>query len=119
MVHGLTFNTHWISVTQCEIVVTLALYPQASEMASFVQAKRDLGCKAPHVTVLEEGINSDNKCAREFWSLLGGKTTYRGTHKKHNFKKTNVNEIAFKHYMFSQSGGYEAGVVLHAHRLHS
>ncbi|XP_046888279.1 supervillin isoform X1 [Hypomesus transpacificus] len=51
---------------------------KASEMASFVQAKRDLGCKAPHVTVLEEGINSDNKCAREFWNLLGGKTTYRG-----------------------------------------
>lgn len=51
---------------------------QASEMASFVQAKRDLGCKAPQVTVLEEGINTDSRWAKEFWSLLGGKTQYRG-----------------------------------------
>uniref|UniRef100_A0A8C4H146 Supervillin d n=1 Tax=Dicentrarchus labrax TaxID=13489 RepID=A0A8C4H146_DICLA len=51
---------------------------KASEMASFVQAKRDLGCKAPQVTVLEEGINTDSRWAREFWSLLGGQTQYRG-----------------------------------------
>lgn len=51
---------------------------KASEMASFVQAKRDLGCKAPQVTVLEEGINTESRWAKEFWSLLGGKTQYRG-----------------------------------------
>ncbi|KAF7666598.1 hypothetical protein LDENG_00100350 [Lucifuga dentata] len=51
---------------------------KASEMASFVQVKRDLGCKAPQVTVLEEGINTESRWAREFWSLLGGKTQYRG-----------------------------------------
>uniref|UniRef100_A0A4W5JHY6 Supervillin d n=1 Tax=Hucho hucho TaxID=62062 RepID=A0A4W5JHY6_9TELE len=51
---------------------------KASEMSSFVQAKRDLGCKASQVTVLEEGINTDNKWAKEFWDLLGGKTDYRG-----------------------------------------
>nr|XP_020460715.1 supervillin-like [Monopterus albus] len=51
---------------------------KTSEMASFVQAKRDLGCKAPQVTVLEEGINTESKTAKEFWSLLGGKTKYRG-----------------------------------------
>uniref|UniRef100_A0A671UPQ9 Supervillin d n=1 Tax=Sparus aurata TaxID=8175 RepID=A0A671UPQ9_SPAAU len=51
---------------------------KASEMAQFVQAKRDLGCKAPQVTVLEEGINTDSRWAREFWSLLGGQTKYRG-----------------------------------------
>lgn len=48
-------------------------------MAAFVQAKRDLGCKAPQVTVLEEGINTENRWAKEFWTLLGGKTQYRGT----------------------------------------
>lgn len=53
---------------------------QASEMAQFVQAKRDLGCKAPQVTVLEEGINTDSRWAREFWSLLGGQTKYRGSY---------------------------------------
>lgn len=57
------------------------LCDQASEMASFVQAKRDLGCKAPQVTVLEEGINSESRWAKEFWSLLGGKTQYRGSYK--------------------------------------
>ncbi|XP_037547361.1 supervillin [Nematolebias whitei] len=51
---------------------------KASEMASFVQAKRDLGCKALQVTVLEEGINAESRWAKEFWSLLGGKAKYRG-----------------------------------------
>uniref|UniRef100_A0A8C9XS95 Supervillin d n=1 Tax=Sander lucioperca TaxID=283035 RepID=A0A8C9XS95_SANLU len=51
---------------------------KASEMAAFVQAKRDLGCKASQVTVLEEGINTDSRWAKEFWSLLGGQTQYRG-----------------------------------------
>uniref|UniRef100_A0A3B5LGM4 Supervillin d n=1 Tax=Xiphophorus couchianus TaxID=32473 RepID=A0A3B5LGM4_9TELE len=51
---------------------------KASEMASFVQAKRDLGCKAPQVSILEEGINTESRWAKEFWSLIGGKTKYRG-----------------------------------------
>ncbi|KAM8837455.1 supervillin isoform 2-T2 [Spinachia spinachia] len=51
---------------------------KASEMAAFVQAKRDLGCKASQVTVLEEGINTDSRWAKEFWTLLGGQTQYRG-----------------------------------------
>ncbi|XP_066519033.1 supervillin [Hoplias malabaricus] len=51
---------------------------KGSEMAQYVQAKRDLGCKAAQVTVLEEGINTDNRFAKEFWSLLGGQDEYRG-----------------------------------------
>ncbi|XP_067225073.1 supervillin isoform X1 [Chanodichthys erythropterus] len=51
---------------------------KSSEMAQYIQTKRDLGCKAPQVTVLEEGINTENRSAKEFWSLLGGKTEYRG-----------------------------------------
>ncbi|XP_051523403.1 supervillin-like isoform X2 [Myxocyprinus asiaticus] len=51
---------------------------KGSEMAQYVQTKRDLGCKAPQVTVLEEGVNTENRSAKEFWSLLGGKTEYRG-----------------------------------------
>lgn len=53
---------------------------QGSEMAQYVQTKRDLGCKASQVTLLEEGINTENRSAKEFWSLLGGKTEYRGTY---------------------------------------
>jgi len=48
-------------------------------MAQYIQTKRDLGCKAPQITVLEEGINTENRSAKEFWGLLGGKTEYRGT----------------------------------------
>lgn len=58
---------------------TCSRFDQASEMATYIQTKRDLGCKAPQVTVLEEGINTDSRWAKEFWSLLGGKTQYRGS----------------------------------------
>ncbi|XP_077086358.1 supervillin-like [Siphateles boraxobius] len=51
---------------------------KSSEMAQYIQTKRDLGCKAPQITVLDEGINTENRSAKEFWSLLGGKTEYRG-----------------------------------------
>ncbi|KAG2460902.1 SVIL protein, partial [Polypterus senegalus] len=50
---------------------------KASELASFIQNKRDLGCKAAQVTILEEGVNTDNNRARDFWNLLGGKKMYR------------------------------------------
>lgn len=50
---------------------------KGSEMAQYVQAKRDLGCKAPQVTVLEEGINTDSRTAKDFWNLLGGRAEYR------------------------------------------
>ncbi|XP_026869249.2 supervillin isoform X2 [Electrophorus electricus] len=50
---------------------------KGSEMAQYVQTKRDLGCKAPQVTVLEEGVNTDSRSAREFWNLLGGQSEYR------------------------------------------
>lgn len=62
----------------CNVVLTFVCI-QASEMAAFVQAKRDLGCKASQVTVLEEGINTDSRWAKEFWTLLGGQTQYRGS----------------------------------------
>lgn len=51
---------------------------KASELASFIQTKRDLGCKASHVTILEEGINTNSSRAKEFWNLLKGKTEYQG-----------------------------------------
>ncbi|KAF4085204.1 hypothetical protein AMELA_G00114930 [Ameiurus melas] len=50
---------------------------KGSEMAQYVQAKRDLGCKAPQVTLLEEGINTNNRSAKDFWNLLGGQAEYR------------------------------------------
>ncbi|XP_069770584.1 supervillin a isoform X2 [Narcine bancroftii] len=51
---------------------------KASELASFIQTKRDLGCRAPYVATLEEGINSHSKTAKDFWRLLGGQSSYQG-----------------------------------------
>uniref|UniRef100_A0AAQ5XII0 HP domain-containing protein n=1 Tax=Amphiprion ocellaris TaxID=80972 RepID=A0AAQ5XII0_AMPOC len=51
---------------------------KASELASFIQAQRDLGCQASRVVHLQEGLNSDSSLAADFWSLLGGRTQYRG-----------------------------------------
>ncbi|GCB73386.1 hypothetical protein scyTo_0002517, partial [Scyliorhinus torazame] len=50
---------------------------KASELASFIQAKRELGCRAANVTIIEEGINSQSKRAKEFWDLLGGQVQYQ------------------------------------------
>lgn len=64
-------------------------------MASFVQAKRDLGCKASQVTVLEEGINTDSRWAKEFWSLLGGQTQYRGLNTYSYLHRINCHDEGF------------------------
>ncbi|XP_067863417.1 supervillin a isoform X3 [Heptranchias perlo] len=51
---------------------------KASELATFIQTKRDLGCRAPYVAIIEEGINSHTKTAKDFWRLLGGQSSYQG-----------------------------------------
>ncbi|XP_078089655.1 supervillin a [Mustelus asterias] len=51
---------------------------KASELAAFIQTKRDLGCRAPYVAPIEEGINSHMKTAKDFWRLLGGQSSYQG-----------------------------------------
>ncbi|XP_043546515.1 supervillin a isoform X5 [Chiloscyllium plagiosum] len=51
---------------------------KASELAAFIQTKRDLGCRAPYVATIEEGINSHTRTAKEFWRLLGGQSSYQG-----------------------------------------
>ncbi|CAN9505450.1 unnamed protein product [Ophioblennius macclurei] len=51
---------------------------KASELAAFIQSQRDLGCQASEVVHLEEGLSADTDAAADFWSLLGGRTQYRG-----------------------------------------
>lgn len=51
---------------------------KASELALIIQSQRELGCLASQVVHLEEGLNSDSSVAADFWSLLGGRTQYRG-----------------------------------------
>ncbi|XP_058875616.1 supervillin-like isoform X2 [Acipenser ruthenus] len=51
---------------------------KASELAGFIQTKRDLGCRAAYVQTIEEGINTHSHAGREFWKLLGGQSNYQG-----------------------------------------
>uniref|UniRef100_A0A673YUT6 Supervillin a n=1 Tax=Salmo trutta TaxID=8032 RepID=A0A673YUT6_SALTR len=50
---------------------------KAAELAQFIQTKRDLGCRANYVELLEEGINTHSYAAKEFWKILGGQTSYQ------------------------------------------
>uniref|UniRef100_A0A8C9TFE7 Supervillin n=1 Tax=Scleropages formosus TaxID=113540 RepID=A0A8C9TFE7_SCLFO len=50
---------------------------KASELAVFIQTKRDLGCRASHVQTIEEGVDSQSHAAKEFWNLLGGQANYQ------------------------------------------
>lgn len=50
---------------------------QASELASLIQTKRELGCRATYVQTIEEGINTHTHAAKDFWKLLGGQTSYQ------------------------------------------
>ncbi|CAF98827.1 unnamed protein product, partial [Tetraodon nigroviridis] len=43
---------------------------KASELAHFIQSKRDLGCRAQDVQLIEEGVTSH--ASNEFWKILGG-----------------------------------------------
>ncbi|KAI3355058.1 hypothetical protein L3Q82_017934, partial [Scortum barcoo] len=48
---------------------------KASELANFIQSKRDLGCRANYVQVIEEGIQSH--AAKDFWKILGGQSSFQ------------------------------------------
>ncbi|KAM7124422.1 supervillin isoform 14-T14 [Ciconia maguari] len=50
---------------------------KASELATLIQTKRELGCRASHVQTIEEGINTHTHAAKDFWKLLGGQTNYQ------------------------------------------
>ncbi|XP_058436531.1 supervillin isoform X9 [Marmota monax] len=50
---------------------------KASELATLIQTKRELGCRATYIQTLEEGINTHTHAAKDFWKLLGGQTSYQ------------------------------------------
>ncbi|KAM9337647.1 supervillin a isoform 5-T5 [Symphorus nematophorus] len=50
---------------------------KASELANFIQSKRDLGCRANHVQVIEEGVNTHSHAYKEFWKILGGQSPFQ------------------------------------------
>uniref|UniRef100_A0A8D0GBU9 Supervillin n=1 Tax=Sphenodon punctatus TaxID=8508 RepID=A0A8D0GBU9_SPHPU len=51
---------------------------KASELATLIQTKRELGCRASYVQTIEEGINTHTHAGKEFWKLLSGQTSYQG-----------------------------------------
>ncbi|XP_057680143.1 supervillin isoform X3 [Corythoichthys intestinalis] len=50
---------------------------KASELGNFIQSKRDLGCRADYVQVIEEGVDTHSHAAKEFWKILGGQSSYQ------------------------------------------
>uniref|UniRef100_UPI0037E91AF4 supervillin a isoform X3 n=1 Tax=Semicossyphus pulcher TaxID=241346 RepID=UPI0037E91AF4 len=50
---------------------------KAAELANFIQSKRDLGCRANYVQVIEEAVNTQSHAAKDFWKILGGQSSFQ------------------------------------------
>ncbi|KAL2076926.1 hypothetical protein ACEWY4_027479 [Coilia grayii] len=50
---------------------------KVAELANYIQANRDLGCRATEVITLEEKVNAQGPAATEFWKVLGGSVNYQ------------------------------------------
>ncbi|XP_021176474.2 supervillin a isoform X4 [Fundulus heteroclitus] len=50
---------------------------KASELANFIQSKRDLGCRAEYVQMIDEGTASHSSPVQDFWKCLGGQSSYQ------------------------------------------
>ncbi|XP_029002852.1 supervillin a isoform X5 [Betta splendens] len=50
---------------------------KASELAHFIQSKRDLGCCANYVQMIEESAGAHSHAAKDFWRILGGTSSYQ------------------------------------------
>ncbi|XP_065804857.1 supervillin a isoform X15 [Labrus bergylta] len=50
---------------------------KAAELANFIQSKRDLGCRANYVQVIEEAVNAQSQAAKDFWKILGGQSSFQ------------------------------------------
>ncbi|XP_071394136.1 supervillin [Centroberyx affinis] len=50
---------------------------KATDLATFIQTKKDLGCRANQIQTVEEGVNPQGPDAQQFWTILGGQATYQ------------------------------------------
>uniref|UniRef100_A0A4W6C2T8 Supervillin n=1 Tax=Lates calcarifer TaxID=8187 RepID=A0A4W6C2T8_LATCA len=50
---------------------------KAIDLATFIQTKKDMGCRANQVQTIEEGVNPQGPDNQQFWSILGGQTAYQ------------------------------------------
>ncbi|KAM3604897.1 uncharacterized protein V6R79_017682 [Siganus canaliculatus] len=49
---------------------------KATDLATFIQTKKDMGCRANQVQTIEEAA-AQGPDTQQFWSILGGQTTYQ------------------------------------------
>ncbi|KAM6989197.1 supervillin isoform 10-T10 [Tautogolabrus adspersus] len=52
---------------------------KAIDLATFIQTKKDMGCRATQLTTIEEGVNPQGPDTQQFWTILGGQTAYQPT----------------------------------------
>lgn len=69
-------HINWLCIINS--VLLIGGLSKATAMASLVVSQRDLGCQATEFIHLDEGLNTDDPQAADFWQLLGGKTSYSG-----------------------------------------
>ncbi|XP_040910366.1 supervillin isoform X2 [Toxotes jaculatrix] len=50
---------------------------KAVDLATFIQTKKDMGCRANQVQTIEEGVNPQGPDSQQFWKILGGQTAYQ------------------------------------------
>uniref|UniRef100_A0A671UN29 Supervillin n=1 Tax=Sparus aurata TaxID=8175 RepID=A0A671UN29_SPAAU len=50
---------------------------KAIDLATFIQTKKDMGCRASQVQTIEEGVNPQGPDTQHFWTILGGQTAYQ------------------------------------------
>ncbi|CAN9502783.1 unnamed protein product [Ophioblennius macclurei] len=50
---------------------------KAMDLATYIQTKKDMGCRASKVQTIEEGGNSQAEEVQQFWTILGGQMAYQ------------------------------------------
>ncbi|XP_029970388.1 supervillin isoform X2 [Salarias fasciatus] len=50
---------------------------KAVDLATYIQTKKDMGCRASQVQTIEEGGNTQAEDAQQFWTILGGQMAYQ------------------------------------------
>uniref|UniRef100_A0A8D3DNG1 HP domain-containing protein n=1 Tax=Scophthalmus maximus TaxID=52904 RepID=A0A8D3DNG1_SCOMX len=50
---------------------------KAIDMATFIQTKKDMGCRANQVQTVEEGVDPQAPDHQHFWTILGGQMAYQ------------------------------------------
>uniref|UniRef100_A0A3Q3LTX8 Supervillin-like n=1 Tax=Mastacembelus armatus TaxID=205130 RepID=A0A3Q3LTX8_9TELE len=50
---------------------------KAIDLATFIQTKKDMGCRANQVLTIEEGVTPQGPDTQQFWAILGGQMAYQ------------------------------------------